>query len=163
MQRSPGREQHPAGDERVAQGVRAKLGLTILTATTDVHEHGKMLLEQALGQLGVSTLDGGVSTDPDKLAKQALATCADAIAVSTFNGVALDYLQQLKVQLEQLGLQTPILIGGRLNQIPEGSNTSLPVDVSKELESAGAIVCQEIEDSVPALIAIGQNKKREAS
>ena len=48
----------------------------------------------------------------------------------------------------------PVLIGGRLNQVPKGSNTSLPVDVSAELAEAGAVVCREIEDAVPALIAI---------
>lgn len=141
----------------------ARLDITVLAATTDVHEHGKMLLEQSLRELGVATLDGGVSTDADKLAAQALTTCADAIAVSTFNGIALDYVHQLNRELELRGLSTPILIGGRLNQIPEGSNTSLPVDVSEELSAQGAIVCNEIEDCVPALIAIGENKKREAS
>ena len=141
----------------------ATLNLSVLAATTDVHEHGKMLLEQSLRELGVSTLDGGVSTDADKLAAQAGTTRADAIAVSTFNGIALDYVRQLKSELNVRGLETPILVGGRLNQIPDGSNTSLPVDVSEELSAHGAIVCNEIEDCVPALIAIGENKTKEAS
>jgi hypothetical protein len=48
----------------------------------------------------------------------------------------------------------PILVGGRLNQVPAGSNTSLPVDVSGQLESEGAIVCREIEDAVPSLLRL---------
>ena len=53
-----------------------------------------------------------------------------------------------------LGKSIPVLIGGRLNQVPETSNTSLPVDVGDELAAAGAIVCREIEDAVPALLNI---------
>ncbi|MEM7429061.1 MAG: cobalamin-dependent protein, partial [Pseudomonadota bacterium] len=151
---------------RVFPSARAQLatmGASVLVATTDVHEHGKMLLESALRDLGVEVLDGGVSTDPDNLAALAASSEADAIAVSTFNGIALDYIDRLFRELERLGLDTPVLVGGRLNQIPEGSNTSLPVDVSDELSSRGAIVCREIEDCVPALIKIGTTRKRQVS
>ncbi len=127
---------------------------TVLAATTDVHEHGKLLLEYALSQLGVTVLDGGVSTDADKLAARAAMTGADCIAVSTFNGVALTYVQQLKAALADLGLSTPVLVGGRLNQIPDGSNTSLPVDVTAELIEEGVTICRALEDVVPALLAL---------
>jgi hypothetical protein len=52
-----------------------------------------------------------------------------------------------------------VLIGGRLNQVPSGSNSSLPVDVSAELAAGGAIVCREIEDAVPALLAIAGQRR----
>ena len=135
----------------------------MLAATTDVHEHGKLLLEYALSKLGVVTLDGGVSTDPNKLAAQAAETGADCIAVSTFNGIALAYVRNLKSALADLGLAVPILIGGRLNQIPENSNTSLPVDVSAELALEGVTVCKELEDVVPALLHLQDTKQRQAS
>ncbi len=51
-----------------------------------------------------------------------------------------------------------MLIGGRLNQVPQGSNTSLPVDVTKELAAAGAVVCLEVEDAVPALISAAKSR-----
>lgn len=133
----------------------------VLAATTDVHEHGKLLLEYALSELGVTVLDGGVSTDADKLAKLAAETAADCIAVSTFNGIALSYVQELKVALAELGVTVPILVGGRLNQIPEGSNTSLPVDVSAELANEGVTVCTALEDIVPALLALHLSKQRQ--
>ncbi|MEM8646815.1 MAG: cobalamin-dependent protein [Pseudomonadota bacterium] len=136
---------------------------TVLAATTDVHEHGKLLLEYALNELGVTVLDGGVSTDADKLAAKAAESGADCIAVSTFNGVALTYVQQLKAELARLELSTPILIGGRLNQIPDGSNTSLPVDVSDELIDEGVTVCRALEDVVPALLSLGTKSERQAS
>jgi len=52
-----------------------------------------------------------------------------------------------------LGLAVPVFIGGRLNQIPDDSNTSLPVEVSAELGQAGARVCADVTDMLGALVA----------
>ncbi len=123
----------------------------LIVATTDIHEHGKMALEQVFKPLGLRLIDGGVSVDADDLAEAAEASGADAILVSSYNGIALDYYRALSKALEGRKLKTPILIGGRLNQVPAGSNTSLPVDVADDLQREGAIVCREIEDAVPAL------------
>lgn len=129
----------------------ARLAPSIMVATTDVHEHGKLALEQVLAGLGARLVDGGVSVDADALAEAVHAAGADAVLVSTYNGIALDYYRALKQALATKG-PVPILIGGRLNQVPAGSNTSLPVDVGAELQQEGAIVCREIEDAVPALL-----------
>jgi methylmalonyl-CoA mutase cobalamin-binding domain/chain len=130
----------------------AAAGVRVLTATTDVHEHGKLLIDNMFRDLGVTVVDGGVSVDAADIVRQIRAADVDAIALSTYNGVALSYLKALKQILKEAGISLPILIGGRLNQVPQGSNTSLPVDVSKELAAEGAIVCSEVEDAVPALI-----------
>ncbi len=135
--------------------------LSALVASSDVHEHGKLLVETVLRGLGVTALDGGVSCDPDALARRAAETGADLIALSTYNGVALSYMTALKAELEDLGLDLPVLIGGRLNQIPEGSNTSLPVEVGDELAALGAVVCREVEDALPALVALAEARQPE--
>jgi methylmalonyl-CoA mutase cobalamin-binding subunit len=109
-------------------------GMRVLVATSDVHEHGKMLVEEMLRQLGAVALDGGTSTDSGTLAALVAEMKPDAVAISTYNGVALAYFRALRAGLGARGLDLPILIGGRLNQIPEGSNSSLPVDVGDELE-----------------------------
>lgn len=133
-------------------------GLRVMVATSDVHEHGKMLIEEILRRLGAVILDGGVSTDPSALAKQVAAERPDAVAISTYNGVALDYYSALRTQ----GITVPILIGGRLNQIPAGSNSSLPVDVGDELAAAGAIVCRAASDLPERLARIGRSKDKAA-
>jgi len=115
-----------------------------------------MALEQVLRQLGADIVDGGVSTDPETLARAAVANEAEAVLLSTYNGIALDYFESLKSCLPD---GFPVLIGGRLNQVPSGSNSSLPVDVSAELAAGGAIVCREIEDAVPALLAIAGQRR----
>ncbi|MCY3769842.1 MAG: cobalamin-dependent protein [Gammaproteobacteria bacterium] len=133
--------------------------LKIIVATTDVHEHGKMLIEGIFGRLGISVIDGGVSTDPRTLAKTAEDRDADAIALSTYNGVALTYFQQLKDELVEAGTDIPVLIGGRLNEIPAETDTSLPRDVTSDLEALGAVVCRHFHDAVPCLAELAQTGK----
>ncbi len=125
-------------------------GLRVMVATSDVHEHGKMLVEEILHRLGATVLDGGVSTDPAVLARRVQESGPDAVAVSTYNGIALDYFKALRAS----GVTVPILIGGRLNQIPDGSNSSLPVDVGDRLADAGALVCREASDLAPTLATL---------
>jgi methylmalonyl-CoA mutase cobalamin-binding subunit len=137
-------------------------GLRVLVATSDVHEHGKLLIDEMLRQLGVEALDGGTSTDPGPLAARAADLRPDAIALSTYNGVALAYFLALKAELAAHGLDQPILIGGRLNQIPEGSNSSLPVDVGAELTAAGALVCRAASELLPALAMLRRGAQAKA-
>ena len=60
--------------------------------------------------------------------------------------------------LDEAEVNVPILIGGKINQVPDGSNTSLPVDVSTELAEEGAVVCRSIDDLGPQLAAIARAK-----
>ena len=122
---------------------RAKFKACI--ATTDVHEYGKILVETVLRGLDVEILDGGTSTDPNDLAREAKAVKADLIALSSYNGVALGFITELKAEMKKLGYDLPIFIGGKLNRVPDGSNTSLPVDASPEITAAGATVCPDVQ------------------
>jgi methylmalonyl-CoA mutase cobalamin-binding subunit len=121
---------------------------SICVATTDVHEYGKLVLENVLGKLGMTIIDGGVSTDPDALADLAIASNAQIIALSTYNGIALNFLSDLKKHLDARNSEIIIYIGGKLNQVPDDSNSSLPVDVRSELKSHGAIPCTTIENMI---------------
>jgi hypothetical protein len=44
--------------------------------------------------------------------------------------------------LKAAGSDMPVLIGGRLNEIPEDSNSGLPVDVKADIEALGALPCE---------------------
>ena len=135
-----------------------RAGFTACVTCTDVHEYGKLLLEAVLRRLGVQVVDAGVSADPDAVAGQARAAAADLVAVSTYNGVALDYLQTLRQEMARAGLDLPIFIGGRLNQVPDGSPSSMPVDVTGELEALGAVVCQRVDDMLETLVEMAQER-----
>lgn len=140
--------------QEIDAATRAALGasgLSVLIASTDVHEHGKWLVERVLLGLQLRTLDGGVSVDPQVLAAQAAEDGPDLIALSTYNGMAMDYYLRLREALDARGLDVPVAMGGRLNQIPEGSNTSLPVEVGAALTRRGALVCRDVRDVVPLL------------
>ncbi|MFO0997104.1 MAG: cobalamin-dependent protein [Alphaproteobacteria bacterium] len=138
-----GRRYVAAMEQETRERIR-KGRFKILVATTDVHEYGKMLIESVLRGLDAEIVDGGTSTVPADIAARARAVEADAIAVSTYNGVALEYMSQLRAEMKRLGLDLPVFVGGRLNRVPDGSNTALPVDVSKEIAGTGAIVCQDV-------------------
>ena len=125
--------------------------LVVCVGTTDVHEHGKYLVEQALEGLGVGIVDAGVAVDPETLVACAVQNRADVIAISTYNGVALSYARAVKDAMRQQGLSLPVLIGGKLNEIPKDSNSGLPVDVTREIAAAGCLPCADLDDMAKAL------------
>lgn len=139
---------------KVAAPVRAgigRAGLKVCVASSDVHEHGKSLIEHLLTQLAAEPVDGGTSADPDDLVAIALANGCDVIAISTYNGIALRFATEVLAALERAGAKLPVCIGGRLNQIPEDSNSGLPVDVTDDLERLGVIPCSTPERLVEEL------------
>ena len=137
-------------------------GFVACVATSDVHEYSKIMVERVLGGLDVEIVDGGVAADPDHVAAAARDGGADFIALSTYAGIALSYLTDLRAAMGRLGLDIPVFVGGRLNQIPEGSNTSLPVDVSAEIAEAGARVCRDLGDMLDLLVATPSARDRAA-
>ncbi|MBZ9772875.1 cobalamin B12-binding domain-containing protein [Mesorhizobium sp. CO1-1-8] len=128
--------------------------LIVCIGTTDVHEHGKYLVEQALAGLGVTITDAGVAVDPEALVAHAAQTGASAIAVSTYNGVALRYALAVKAAMVARGLVLPVLIGGRLNEVPKDSNSGLPVDVTEDIAKLGCVPCADLDAMLVALRSI---------
>ena len=60
---------------------------------------------------------------------------ADALLLSTHNGMALEYANQLKQLLETESIAVPIIMGGVLNQ--KVDDQALPVTVVEELRALG--------------------------
>jgi methylmalonyl-CoA mutase cobalamin-binding subunit len=137
-------------DDDTRKELRAA-GAVVCVVSTDVHEYGKILLEAVLERLDMQVIDGGVAADPDAVARRAKNSHADAIAVSTYNGIALSYLRSLREELQRLDIRPLIFVGGRLNQIPDNSPNSMPVDVSEDLHALGAYVCLKPEDMLHQL------------
>lgn len=147
------RELNHMAEDWVAGQVPLKAGkrLSICIGTTDVHEHGKYLVEQAFEGLGIDPVDAGVAVDPEDLVSRAVEKGADAIAISTYNGVALSYAKAVMAEMEKRGLSMPVLIGGRLNEIPKDSNSGLPVDVTREIADLGCKPCTSLDEMLAAL------------
>jgi methylmalonyl-CoA mutase cobalamin-binding subunit len=142
------------GDRQSIRSAR----LCACIATTDVHEYGKILIETVLRQLDVTIVDGGTSTDPNDLADQAKSAGADFIALSSYNGVALGFVSELNDEMQKRQMHLPVFVGGKLNRVPDGSNTSLPVDIANEIAAAGAVVCPRVESMIDRLVDIARAK-----
>ncbi|CAD5274413.1 B12 binding domain-containing protein [Bosea sp. 62] len=151
--------------DKVATPTRIGIGqasLKVCVASSDVHEHGKSLIEHLLTRLDAEPVDGGTSADPDDLVAIALATGCDVIAISTYNGIALRFATEVLAALERAGANLPVCIGGRLNQIPEDSNSGLPVDVTDDLARLGVIPCPTPEGLVAELDALARARLAQA-
>ena len=76
--------------------------------------------------------------------------------LSTYNAIALDFLETLREELAKQKNNVPVFIGGKLNQVLLSSNSDLPVDVTNELINKGAIVCKNVEDFYAPLAEIAR-------
>lgn len=128
--------------------------LRVIVGTTDVHEHGAYLVSRALEGLKATVVDAGVALDAEVLVQRACEAQADVIAISTYNGIALGYTRAVMAELKRRGLDLPVLIGGKLNEIPANSNSDLPADVTADIARAGAVPCANLDDMLAALAAV---------
>ena len=71
-------------------------GRKILIASTDVHEHAVMIIHELLSAAGAEMINLGAEVNPDKIAHNAGISRAEAILISTHNGMALEYAKRLK-------------------------------------------------------------------
>lgn len=126
--------------------------LKCVVGSTDVHEFGMFLVVEAMRATGIEPVIAGTSIDPDEFADLALETSADAIVISTHNGMALTYTKRLMDELSQRQLDAPVFIGGTLNQDFEGHEA--PVDVREELVECGVIPCRQITEMIDGLRAL---------
>ncbi|MFX0091643.1 MAG: cobalamin-dependent protein [Candidatus Hodarchaeota archaeon] len=144
-------------DKNVLRNIQ-KANFSICLTCTDVHEYGKILVEETLQRIGVKIIDAGVSTDPNDVVEKAKAAGTDFIAISTYSGVALSYLKTLRQEMRQINLNIPVFIGGKLTQIPEDSESSRPVNVEEEIQTLGAIVCIQVQDMLNYLGSIAKEQ-----
>ena len=116
--------------------LKAKIkGKRLLLASTDVHEHAIGALAQLLGEAGAEVTNLGAEQSPDQILKILRSNSLDALLLSTHNGMALEYAQQLQSAMVAEQINLPVIIGGVLNQKVEGQ--ALPVPVVEELKSLG--------------------------
>jgi methylmalonyl-CoA mutase cobalamin-binding subunit len=131
-------------------------GLRLVLASTDVHEFAKFLLDAALGEAGARVIDAGVNRDPEDIVSAAVESAADAIVITTHNGVARSFAQVLRTELGRARLQdTPVYMGGVLNEDIEGSE--IPVDVRADLVQLGVQPLATVEELISSLAGLAQS------
>ena len=125
-------------------------GKRLVLASTDVHEFAKFLLDAALDKAGARVIDAGVNRDPEDIVSAAVESAAEAIVITTHNGVARSFAQVLRTELDKAQLRDlPVFMGGVLNEDIEGSE--IPVDVRADLVGLRVQPLATIEDLVGML------------
>ena len=127
-----------------ATGIPHKDQIRIVVGSTDIHEYAMFLIVEGLETAGIAPVVAGTSVDPDEFADLALEAGATAILVSTHNGMALTYAEQLRNEVAARDLDVVIAMGGTLNQDIEGEPT--PIDVKDDLRAMGVQVCTDVTD-----------------
>jgi methylmalonyl-CoA mutase cobalamin-binding subunit len=125
--------------------------IRLVVGSTDIHEYAMFLIIEGLQSMGITPVVAGTSVDPDEFADLALEAGAQAILVSTHNGMALTYAKHLQREVADRKLDIPILMGGTLNQDVEGEPA--PIDVKDDLRNLGIHVCTDISDLLAVIDA----------
>jgi methylmalonyl-CoA mutase cobalamin-binding domain/chain len=126
-------------------------GMKVLVTSTDVHEFAGFLLTSTLAAVGTAVTDFGINRDPEDIVKAVIETDADAVVISTHNGVARSFGQRLMEELGSAGAGgTLVFMGGVLNEDVEGSE--VPIDVRADLNANGIETPGSIDRLVDALI-----------
>jgi len=110
-------------------------GRKFIIASTDMHAHAITIIHELLSRAGTKIMNLGAEINPDQIASAAKSWGAEAILVSTHNGMALEYANRLKNELGQQKVDASVVIGGILNQ--KVGDAALPVDVSLNLKELG--------------------------
>jgi methylmalonyl-CoA mutase cobalamin-binding subunit len=110
-------------------------GMRLLVASSDVHEHAAGALAQLLDEAGADVVYLGAERNPSDLLAALRQQPADALLLSTHNGMALAYAGQLKQLLDAESFTLPVIMGGVLNQ--KVDDQALPVPVVEELRALG--------------------------
>ena len=117
--------------------------MTVLLASTDVHEFGVFVLYSVLREMEANVVYAGLGVDPEDLVEQAAQCKAKALLLSTHNGMALSYGRTLRQALDQKGIKAPVFMGGRLNQ--DMPRIDHPVDVTGALKKLQIHPTQNVE------------------
>jgi methylmalonyl-CoA mutase cobalamin-binding subunit len=125
-------------------------GRRILIASTDVHEHAIMVIHQLLAEAGAEMINIGAETNPDQVVAAARDNNAEAVLISTHNGMALDYARRLKDEMVQEEINIPVVIGGILNQKVE--DQALPVNVANKIKELDFLPCPRLENNFGNLL-----------
>jgi len=122
----------------------------IVVGSSDVHEMAKTVLSETLRECGVEVVDAGINLDPEDLVGCAEGADAEAVVVTTHNGVAWSFGNLLAEESKKRIPDVSLFMGGMLNEDFEGSDT--PVDVTDRLNEIGIQTPTRIEDLVEALV-----------
>ena len=142
-----------------AQGPRPKAKGVIVMATVkgDVHDIGKNIVGVVLQCNNFEVVDLGVMAPAEKILETARMLDADLIGLSGLITPSLEEMAHVAGEMQRLGLQTPLLIGGATTskahtavkiapRYPNGPTVYVP-DASRAVAVAGRLVSTTAKDA----------------
>lgn len=116
--------------------VEGKLdGLKVVVGTTDIHDYGKEIIKTIAEQAGAIVFDLGTYVTPSEIMDTLVETEAKAVAISTYNGIALSYAKDVVEGIKKHELDAKLIMGGLLNENLD--NSALAVDVTDRITELG--------------------------
>uniref|UniRef100_A0A673ANA0 Methionine synthase-like n=1 Tax=Sphaeramia orbicularis TaxID=375764 RepID=A0A673ANA0_9TELE len=127
---------------------------TIVLATVkgDVHDIGKNIVGVVLGCNNFRVIDLGVMVPCDQILREAIAQKADIIGLSGLITPSLDEMIYVAKEMERLGMNTPLLIGGATTSKTHTAVKIAPRYTSPVVHvldaSRSVVVCSQLLDDV---------------
>ena len=88
-------------------------GMKVLVTSTDIHEFAGFLLTSTLAAVGTEVIEFGVNRDPEDIVKAVIETDADAVVITTHNGVARAFGEKLMKRAGRGGCRRGSRLHGR--------------------------------------------------
>lgn len=98
--------------QKAASGASAKGKILLATVKGDVHDIGKNIVGVVLGCNNYEIIDLGVMVPANKILQEAREQKADIIGLSGLITPSLDEMTHVAKEMERLGFEIPLLIGG---------------------------------------------------
>ncbi len=99
-------------EEKARSGIGTKGRIVIATVKGDVHDIGKNIVSVVLGCNGYEVIDLGVMVPCDKILAAAKDFDANIIGLSGLITPSLEEMSHVATEMQRLGLDVPLLIGG---------------------------------------------------
>ncbi|HEY4787440.1 MAG TPA: vitamin B12 dependent-methionine synthase activation domain-containing protein, partial [Bacteroidales bacterium] len=142
--------------EKAASGSRSAAGKILLaTVKGDVHDIGKNIVGVVLGCNNYEVIDLGVMVPTEKILQKAVEEKVDIIGLSGLITPSLEEMVHVAEEMERLGMDQPLLIGGATTSkihtaVKISPNYSKPVvyvkDASKSVPVVSSLLSKEQKD-----------------
>ncbi len=135
--------------EKTTAGSGSRGKLLLATVKGDVHDIGKNIVGVVLGCNNYEIVDLGVMVAADKILQTAIAEKVDVIGLSGLITPSLDEMVHVAREMQRLGLNIPLLIGGATT-----SKTHTAVKVEPQYKNAPVIHVLDASRSVAVVSSL---------
>jgi 5-methyltetrahydrofolate--homocysteine methyltransferase len=157
-------------EKKLSGEKQSKGKILMATVKGDVHDIGKNIVSVVLGCNNYDIVDLGVMVPAEKILTAAKETNADIIGLSGLITPSLDEMVNVAKEMERLGLQIPLIVGGATTSrvhtavkiCPEYSHPVIHVlDASKSVGVVGSLLSKDLKDGFVAKIKNEYKELRE--